>query len=38
MVQALRCRFVDIHSLEEIDPGLRSFTNINKLEDLGRLS
>lgn len=38
MVQAMRTRYVDIQDIQKIDPDLKSFTNINKIEDLKRLS
>ncbi|HOT03182.1 MAG TPA: molybdenum cofactor guanylyltransferase [Methanolinea sp.] len=38
MVQGMHARYVDVATIREIDPDLRTFTNINKVEDLGRLS
>lgn len=38
MVRNLRCRYVDIGELEVFDPEHRSFVNINRLEDLKKLS
>ena len=37
MVRALDCRFVPVESLRDLDPGLKTFTNINRLDDLARL-
>ncbi|MCU0633017.1 MAG: molybdenum cofactor guanylyltransferase [Methanolinea sp.] len=38
MVQGMHARYVDIQSIQELDPELKTFTNINKIEDLDRLS
>lgn len=38
MVREMRSRYVDVQSLHDVDPELRTFTNINKIEDLKRLS
>jgi molybdopterin-guanine dinucleotide biosynthesis protein A len=37
MVKAMRVRFVDIHELRRLDPDLKTFTNVNKLEELERI-
>jgi molybdopterin-guanine dinucleotide biosynthesis protein A len=37
MVRALDCRFVPVESLRDLDPGLRTFTNINRIDDLADL-
>lgn len=37
MVRALDCRFVPVDSLRDLDPGLKTFTNINRLDDLARI-
>jgi len=34
MVLSLNTRYVNVHELQRIDPHLRTFTNINKIEDL----
>lgn len=38
MVREMHSRYVDARSLRDVDPELRTFTNINKIEDLKRLS
>jgi molybdenum cofactor guanylyltransferase len=38
MVKAMKVRFVEIEELRQMDPELATFTNINKLEDLKRLT
>jgi len=38
MVQEMHARYVDVHSLHDVDPELKTFININKIEDLDRLS
>jgi len=37
MVKAMRVRFVEIEDMRDLDPGLATFTNVNKLEDLERM-
>lgn len=37
MVGALDCRFVSVNSLRDLDPDLRTFTNINRVDDLAEL-
>lgn len=34
MVWSMNARYVNVHELQRIDPHLRTFTNINKVEDL----
>jgi molybdopterin-guanine dinucleotide biosynthesis protein A len=38
MVLNLSSRYIMVDELQSIDPGLRTFTNINKLEDLERIN
>ncbi|HII76228.1 MAG TPA: molybdenum cofactor guanylyltransferase [Methanolinea sp.] len=38
MVKGIRTRYVDVAGIRELDPELRTFININKIEDLGKLS
>jgi molybdopterin-guanine dinucleotide biosynthesis protein A len=38
MVRAMRVRYVETEELRQMDPELASFTNINKVEDLRRLT
>jgi molybdopterin-guanine dinucleotide biosynthesis protein A len=37
MVASMRVRFVEIEELREMDPELKTFTNVNKLEELERM-
>ncbi len=37
MIRALDCRFVPVETLRDLDPGLTTFTNINRLDDLADL-
>jgi molybdopterin-guanine dinucleotide biosynthesis protein A len=37
MVKALRVRFVEIEEMRQMDPELRAFLNVNKVEDLEKL-
>ncbi|HOT95364.1 MAG TPA: molybdenum cofactor guanylyltransferase [Methanoregulaceae archaeon] len=37
MIRSLHCRYVPVESLRTLDPGLRTFTNINRLDELARL-
>ena len=34
MIQALHARYINVEEFRKIDPDLRSFVNVNKLEDL----
>jgi molybdopterin-guanine dinucleotide biosynthesis protein A len=38
MVQNLRVTYVPVEELRRYDPALRTFTNINRLEDLQRFN
>jgi len=38
MIRSIRTRYVPVEELRRFDPGLRTFTNINKLEDLEQIS
>jgi molybdopterin-guanine dinucleotide biosynthesis protein A len=38
MVMSLSARYVPVDELKIIDPDLKTFTNINKLEDLERIN
>jgi molybdopterin-guanine dinucleotide biosynthesis protein A len=38
MVRSLSARYVPVDELKIIDPDLKTFTNINKLEDLERIN
>jgi molybdopterin-guanine dinucleotide biosynthesis protein A len=38
MVRSLSARYVPVEELKTLDPDLRTFTNINKLEDLDRIN
>ena len=38
MFREMRTRYVDVRNLHDVDPELKTFTNINKIEDLKRLS
>lgn len=37
MIRALDCRFIAVERLRDLDPGLRTFTNINRLDDLAEI-
>ncbi|HMA05370.1 MAG TPA: molybdenum cofactor guanylyltransferase [Methanomicrobiales archaeon] len=37
MVKAMRVRFVKIEELRQMDPDLKTFTNINKIEELEKI-
>jgi molybdopterin-guanine dinucleotide biosynthesis protein A len=37
MVESMRVRFVEIDELRRLDPDLKTFTNVNKLEELERI-
>jgi molybdenum cofactor guanylyltransferase len=38
MIRSINTRYVPVEELRKFDPGLRTFTNINKLEDLERIN
>jgi molybdopterin-guanine dinucleotide biosynthesis protein A len=38
MVRSLSARYVPVDELKSIDPDLKTFTNINKLEDLKQIN
>jgi molybdopterin-guanine dinucleotide biosynthesis protein A len=38
MVMSLSARYVPVDELKSIDPDLKTFININKLEDLKRIN
>ena len=38
MVRNLSARYVPVDELRILDPSLKTFTNINKLEDLERIN
>jgi molybdopterin-guanine dinucleotide biosynthesis protein A len=38
MVRSLSARYIPVDTLKSIDPSLKTFTNINKLEDLERIN
>ncbi|HSQ93028.1 MAG TPA: molybdenum cofactor guanylyltransferase [Methanoregula sp.] len=38
MIRSLRTRYVPVGDLRRFDPSLRTFTNINKLEELDRIN
>jgi len=38
MVQNLRVTYVPVHELSRYDPALRTFTNINRLDELKKFS
>jgi molybdopterin-guanine dinucleotide biosynthesis protein A len=38
MVMSLTARYIPVDELRVIDPELKTFTNINKLEDLQRIN
>jgi molybdopterin-guanine dinucleotide biosynthesis protein A len=37
MVGSMRVRFVEIDELRRLDPELKTFTNVNKIEELERM-
>lgn len=37
MIRTLDCRYVPVESLRALDPELRTFTNINRVDDLAQL-
>jgi molybdopterin-guanine dinucleotide biosynthesis protein A len=38
MIRSINTRYVPVEELRVFDPDLRTFTNINKLEDLERIN
>jgi len=38
MIRSINTRYVPVEELRQFDPGLRTFTNINKLEDLEQIN
>ncbi len=38
MIRSLKTRYIPVEELRALDPELRTFTNINRLEDLGLLN
>jgi len=38
MIQTLNARYIPVNDLKAFDPGLRTFTNINKLEELEHIN
>jgi molybdopterin-guanine dinucleotide biosynthesis protein A len=38
MIRSIRTRYVPVEELRKYDPALKTFTNINKLEDLDRIN
>lgn len=38
MIRSINTRYVPVEELRKFDPGLKTFTNINKLEDLERIN
>ena len=38
MIRSINTRYVPVDELRQFDPGLRTFTNINKLEDLENIN
>jgi molybdopterin-guanine dinucleotide biosynthesis protein A len=38
MIRSLNTRYVPVEELRRFDPSLRTFTNINKLEELDRIN
>ena len=38
MIRSINTRYVPVEELRPFDPELRTFTNINKLEDLERIN
>jgi molybdopterin-guanine dinucleotide biosynthesis protein A len=38
MIRSINTRYVEVEELRKFDPTLRTFTNINKLEDLERIN
>ena len=37
MIRSIRTRYVPVEELRRFDPRLKTFTNINKLEDLEQI-
>jgi molybdopterin-guanine dinucleotide biosynthesis protein A len=38
MIRSIRTRYVPVEELRQFDPTLKTFTNINKIEDLERIN
>jgi molybdopterin-guanine dinucleotide biosynthesis protein A len=38
MIRSIKTRYVPVEELRQFDPSLRTFTNINKIEDLERIN
>lgn len=38
MIREMNARYINVKELHDVDPDLKTFTNINKIEDLKRLS
>jgi molybdopterin-guanine dinucleotide biosynthesis protein A len=38
MIRTINTRYVPVEELRKFDPALRTFTNINKLEDLEQIN
>jgi molybdopterin-guanine dinucleotide biosynthesis protein A len=38
MIRSINTRYVSVEELRQFDPTLKTFTNINKLEDLERMN
>ena len=38
MIQALHARYINVEEFRKFDPDLRSFVNVNKLEDLADIN
>jgi hypothetical protein len=38
MIRSLNTRYVPVEELRRFDPNLRTFTNINKLDELDRIN
>jgi molybdopterin-guanine dinucleotide biosynthesis protein A len=38
MIRSINTRYVAVEELRQFDPALKTFTNINKLEDLERIN
>jgi molybdopterin-guanine dinucleotide biosynthesis protein A len=38
MIRSIKTRYVPVEDLRRLDPGLRTFTNINKLEELEQIN
>jgi molybdopterin-guanine dinucleotide biosynthesis protein A len=38
MIRSINTRYVPVEDLRKFDPSLKTFTNINKIEDLERIN